>query len=44
VLFRTTNRYRDLAIAPDGLSFYIATDASGATRGPDGGRTVRPPA
>jgi PQQ-dependent dehydrogenase (s-GDH family) len=41
VLFRTTNRYRDLAIAPDGLSFYIATDASGATRGPDGGRTVR---
>lgn len=40
-LFRTTNRYRDLAIAPDEFSFYVATDTEGAARGPDGRRTVR---
>ncbi|HEY6880255.1 MAG TPA: glucose/sorbosone family PQQ-dependent dehydrogenase [Polyangiales bacterium] len=34
--FDTTNRYRDLAIAPDGTTFYIATDATGDTRAPDG--------
>lgn len=29
--FYTTNRYRDLAISPDGKSFYIITDESGKT-------------
>ena len=34
--FKTGNRYRDIAVAPDGLRFYVATD-------PDGqGRTVDP--
>ena len=30
-LFYTTNRYRDIAIDPDGKSFYIITDVSGKT-------------
>ncbi len=29
--FYTTNRYRDIAIAPDGKSFYVITDGSGKT-------------
>jgi len=29
--FYTTNRYRDIAIDPDGKSFYIITDESGKT-------------
>ena len=33
-LFKTTNRYRDLAIAPDNRTFYVITDSSGATSGP----------
>jgi PQQ-dependent dehydrogenase (s-GDH family) len=38
-LFDTVNRYRDLAIAPDGRTFYVATDTSGYTRSADSGAT-----
>jgi hypothetical protein len=38
-LFETTNRYRDLALAPDGRTFYVATDSSGDTRAVDGSPT-----
>ena len=34
--FKTGNRYRDIAIAPDGLRLYVATDPAGQ------GRTVGP--
>ncbi len=34
--FATINRYRDLAVAPDGRTFYVITDSSGATQGNDG--------
>jgi PQQ-dependent dehydrogenase (s-GDH family) len=30
-LFKTTNRYRDVAVAPDGRTIYLATDPSGRT-------------
>ena len=30
-LFKTTNRYRDIAWAPDGRRFYLATDPGGRT-------------
>ena len=30
-LFRTTNRYRDVAINPNGRTIYIATDNAGRT-------------
>jgi hypothetical protein len=30
-IFKTTNRYRDLAIAPDQRTFYIVTDNDGRT-------------
>jgi PQQ-dependent dehydrogenase (s-GDH family) len=35
-LFRSVNRYRDIAIHPDGTTFYLATDPSGPSRNPDG--------
>ena len=35
-LFRSVNRYRDIAIDPDGMTFYLATDVSGPSRNPDG--------
>jgi PQQ-dependent dehydrogenase (s-GDH family) len=35
--FRGQGRFRDIAIAPDGLKFYLACDASGQTSGPTGG-------
>lgn len=39
------NRYRDIAVASDGISFYLLTDSIGATSGPsagsDGGLTNR---
>lgn len=38
-LFKTTNRYRDLAIAPDKRTFYIVTDSYGSTSGPTSGST-----
>ena len=34
--FRTTNRYRDIAMSPDGLKIYIITDSIGTTSGPSG--------
>ena len=33
-LFKTTNRYRDLTIAPDRRTFYVVTDSYGSTSGP----------
>jgi PQQ-dependent dehydrogenase (s-GDH family) len=38
-LFKTTNRYRDLAIAPDKHTFYVITDSDGSTSGPTSGST-----
>jgi hypothetical protein len=38
-LFDTVNRYRDLAIGPDGRTFYVATDTSGYTASANGGAT-----
>jgi PQQ-dependent dehydrogenase (s-GDH family) len=38
-LFKTTNRYRDIAVKPDGRTFYVITDAQGSTASPDGGAT-----
>jgi PQQ-dependent dehydrogenase (s-GDH family) len=38
--FKTTNRYRDLAIGPDQRTFYIATDTDGRTMD-DNGAPVR---
>ena len=37
--FKSTNRYRDLAISPDGNAFYVATDNEGPTRNDAGERT-----
>jgi hypothetical protein len=31
-LFRTANRYRDIAVGPDGLTFFLATDNDGFGR------------
>lgn len=38
-LFKTTNRYRDLAMSPDGRTLYVITDTSGNTSTPTGGAT-----
>jgi PQQ-dependent dehydrogenase (s-GDH family) len=38
-LFKTTNRYRDVAVKPDGRTFYVVTDAQGSTGSLDGGAT-----
>lgn len=40
-LFKTTNRYRDLAIASDKRTFYVVTDSNGATSGPTSGSTLQ---
>ena len=37
--FKTTNRYRDLAVGPDQRTFYIVTDNEGATIDASGTRT-----
>jgi PQQ-dependent dehydrogenase (s-GDH family) len=37
--FKTVNRYRDIAVAPDGIHFYVATDADGRTVGTNGALT-----
>ena len=34
--FRGEGRFRDMAISPDGLKFYLACDATGQTSGPTG--------
>jgi len=38
--FNTTNRFRDVAINPNGREFYVITDNSGATSGPSSGYTT----
>lgn len=38
-IFRSVNRYRDIAIHPDGRAFYVVTDPSGAYRDPSGTTT-----
>jgi PQQ-dependent dehydrogenase (s-GDH family) len=38
-LFKTTNRYRDVAVNPDGQTFYVITDSEGLTGSTDGGAT-----
>ncbi len=38
-LFRTINRYRDIAQAPNGRDFYVVTDSTGQTSGPTQGFT-----
>ncbi|HYP77788.1 MAG TPA: PQQ-dependent sugar dehydrogenase, partial [Polyangiaceae bacterium] len=38
-LFKTTNRYRDLTVNPDGQTFYVITDNQGPTKSVDGGAT-----
>jgi PQQ-dependent dehydrogenase (s-GDH family) len=40
-LWRTVNRYRDVAIAGDGRTFYVATDPAGFTRDRNGLPTDR---
>ena len=35
--FQSENRYRDTAVSPDGMTIYIATDASGLVEGLGGG-------
>jgi PQQ-dependent dehydrogenase (s-GDH family) len=37
--FRTSNRYRDIAISRDGLRIYLVTDSIGQTSGPSGNGT-----
>jgi hypothetical protein len=36
-LFPTANRYRDIALNPDGRRFYLATDVDGPSRDASGG-------
>jgi PQQ-dependent dehydrogenase (s-GDH family) len=38
--FKTTNRYRDIAIHPDGRTIFLATDSQGSSQD-DAGRTAR---
>jgi len=38
-VFTTVNRYRDLALSPDHMTIYVATDESGSTRDTQGGAT-----
>jgi PQQ-dependent dehydrogenase (s-GDH family) len=37
--FKTGNRYRDIAVAPDGVRFYLLTDPDGRTVGSSGALT-----
>jgi hypothetical protein len=34
--FKTVNRYRDVALSPDGLSLFVATDVGGNTQDQSG--------
>jgi hypothetical protein len=45
VYFTTENRYRDIALSPDGLTIYIATDNRGPAAARSGGvaTTLRNP-
>ena len=40
-LYRSVNRYRDVALSPDGKTLYIVTDSGGRVHGPDGAPTDR---
>ena len=40
VLFHTVNRYRDLALGPDGRTIFILTDSGGMTQSRTGGGTT----
>jgi glucose/arabinose dehydrogenase len=40
VYFPTENRYRDIALSPNGQTLYIATDNRGATAARSGGATA----
>ncbi len=40
-VLKTTNRYRDLAIAPDGRRIFVVTDVSGRTTDANGAPTLR---
>jgi hypothetical protein len=35
-MFPTANRYRDIALNPDGRTIYLATDPEGPSRDPSG--------
>ena len=37
--FHTNNRYRDIALSPDGKKIYLITDSIGSTSGPSGSGT-----
>lgn len=37
--FKSTNRYRDIALSPDGTKIYLVTDSIGSTSGPSGSGT-----
>ncbi|HYE56380.1 MAG TPA: PQQ-dependent sugar dehydrogenase, partial [Chitinophagaceae bacterium] len=37
--FKTSNRYRDIAMSPDGKKIYLITDSIGSTSGPSGSGT-----
>ncbi|MDP8886560.1 MAG: PQQ-dependent sugar dehydrogenase, partial [Thermoproteota archaeon] len=39
-LFRSEDRYRDVAFGPDGLTIYAITDSSGPAQALDGGATT----
>jgi PQQ-dependent dehydrogenase (s-GDH family) len=39
-LFHSENRYRDLAVSPDGSTLYVITDTSGPAQALDGGATM----
>ena len=39
-IFKTTNRYRDIAFAPDGRTVYLITDPSGRTTDSAGASTT----
>lgn len=38
--FQSANRYRDVAISPDGKTIYVATDSTGVAENPEGGTTT----
>jgi PQQ-dependent dehydrogenase (s-GDH family) len=39
--FRTSNRYRDVVVSPDGRRIYVSTDSFGTTASAEGPRTSR---
>lgn len=40
VYFKSSNRYRDLAMSPDRKTLYVITDTAGNASTPDGGATT----